>query len=429
MKKPEHRPTSAGEFKAIAIVLLIVALMLVAVMPLAYGDIDKAKLSRDDYTKFTFTFESLRYETDDDTADRTYYLNVKESEIPLYVTELLDTSTLRNALSKLRTGDILTGYAEAQDEYFEAVELNADGTVFSFEDYNEAIRDNAIGLMVVLALFLAVLLVILAVMLAMRKKALRREKALYEKFRLKTLPPPRAYRERNEEGLSKTTYVTLIVAICILFSLVFVCLIGGIVLMADYSDMTDTAISLFIASGVSLAVGIVLLTTQYKAMTRYEKKSFGRKLYRTELTVVELATDSEKLTASVLSGGYQTVKQGLFMRTRTAHTENGTQYTDYSISLVNEDGLRAALEALDRQPKKQKPRGLMLDIYFVFVESTLDTAISDLYRMIAETSESTRYGYTPILIYEGSAYFVKIGASLRTYRQGLNEALYLLGLL
>jgi len=428
MKKPEHRPTSAAVFKPLIITFLILAAFLIALMPIAYRDIEKAGLSYHDYTAFRYTFDSLYYTSDSDSDDRAYYLNIKESDKPLHITSLLDTNALRSALSGLRSGDVLTGYAAEEEDCLETVELVTKRTLFSLEEYNRTLRQNGIGLLVVLGIFALSLVVTSVILAVFYRKAKRREKAIRDAYRVRTQRPPRPNAMRNEEGMTKNTYVFLLFAICTLFLLFFILLISAIVILSEELNHKELVPFLFVGSGISLITCILLLSTQYRAMARYEKKAFGEKLYRTDLTVVSLGISANTLTDKILASGYQTTAPYTFERKMTVRPDSSTQHIGYQILFTDEDGLRRERESLPTPPPKKTGNTLSLNLRFVFVSPT-DTAISELYRMIAETHSMTKIGYTPILISEDSVSFVRIGSGVQPYRQGLNEALYLLGLI
>ena len=308
---------------------------------------------------------------------------------------------------------------EESDTEFRVGELAVgEHLLLTLSEHNRLYYNNGFSCALALSLLSLVILCPCVLCFSLYRKAKAKAAERFARYHCEAIKlpytPERRHADLKDDVMSKETFVFEISLIIGLFVLFFVLLLVGILL-----ELAMTAV--LVAALSSLAISLILLFTQYKALRRYEIVSAVGKLYRSGITKASLSYTRGTLTERLLFCGYLQKSPAVFESTGRAYSEGRTEM-NYRALFYTENELHTFAESLKTPSPKQ--RLATHTLLFVFLDGKEDAALHDTLLVLERSLMNGTYSVTPVLLTPTAVYLPRL-----TLMQAPSmEAEFLLGL-
>lgn len=119
------------QYRIAAWILAAVSAFLILLLVESALNIPFLHATREDLPRREYTFVSMRVNQDPEDGRRTYLLTVEEEDLPLRISELMDSPQLRSRLEGFEAGDRFYCYVDENSASLEAVEMG----VYTYVDF------------------------------------------------------------------------------------------------------------------------------------------------------------------------------------------------------------------------------------------------------------------------------------------------------
>ena len=153
------------QYRIAAWFLVAVSALLILLLFESMQNIPLLCATREDFPRKEYTFISMKTNEDPDSGTRSYLISVEEEELPLRISDFMDSAQLRTRLESLEAGDSFYCYIHEDSASLEIVEMGIYTYVdfYTWEEYRGELAESVAAFSI-----LGGVLLILAVVFSVR---------------------------------------------------------------------------------------------------------------------------------------------------------------------------------------------------------------------------------------------------------------------